>query len=614
MNRYILPILMSALLTSGMGALLPGAFRIDPGTWRGATEFEPGNERSKLVFPVYDRCPWKPVDLNQLKCPVGGQVYPGLENPSTLSMPLSRPFYKDTQRYGGYLCTKYRLTTTCESNWAAVETVTHMTQHIPIQVSECLKANMDKEGVDHKDILEHPLKDCSWWTTKSVYKDHITVEDHPVKYDPYMGKYVDKLFPSGYYMGPGINCVQPSKVWIPLSSADPAECAHFQNVQGTIYFKAKTEITPEEIIKAGILWTDVTREKKFEHACSMQYCGHPGIRFQDGEFFSLIPPDNMISFTTDLLNSLPVCNPDLIIKLQDPFEEGHFSSNVGLAEIFLMKCHDTVSKLRNCEPVSQVDVSYLGQNFPGHGLAYKWVNGTLYDCMVDYIVGYLGDNNKKIILSHGGTKNHIPAGYVYTDWSQGAKGDISIGPNGMMNITGVIHIPIDTLFREYIHDELTREIGFHNVTHPDLRPIVDISPEDIEWIEQAVTAKTGEQAPGLVGYVKGHWHTWAIYVYVWIGLMGGGLVLYLLLAYPELRRFLKVTFICLFGWIYLVPKGCCYCVCCLTKKLNRSVHAAHQSDQRDTLGEDQRYTKVKFVRTYPPRGLPGGQPMITFTQ
>lgn len=586
---YWLSVLSLILLLS------PGTPEINPGGYIPSRQHvrdmkdQKKNSNIHLVFPVYDECNWAPVDYKNLRCPIGSQTFPGLENPKTFKIPISRPYYQESGTIPGYLCTKYRLSTTCESNWMAVEEVTHTTHLQDIKLTECLaKVNARTFGTD-PEFLEHPLKQCTWTKTETSTIERVVIEQHPVMYDPYRGKYVDPIFPGGAYFGTGTITNSKSKAWIPAVPDRPEACKHEQNINSIVYIPNMYEHSAVSFKEHGKIWTDITREKSFTDACVMTFCQKEGIRFPDGELFFIVKADFVDSQFIIMQNSLPTCAEETIVKLQDPFEEGHFSSSLGMAQIFLMKCHETISKLRNRDPVSQVDISYLSQSYPGHGLAYKWYEGTLTSCLVNYVVGALVDKDRKIILSHGGTKSHTPGGYVYRDWSQSTVPGTLIGPNGILNISGTLEIPFDNMFREFIHSELTQETGYHNVSHHELKPIIDSLPDDINWHEHPNNSIIPSDKPGIIGYVKGSWHTWQMYLYIWGVLMMMGGIIYIFVAYPEVWEFFKITFLCMFGWIYYVPKVFCLCCCKITsaitdrKKEQRQNPGLYRTDHEQGL-------------------------------
>ncbi|QXV86588.1 glycoprotein [Yushu rhabdovirus] len=404
-----------------------------------------------IIYPVDFSHNLLPIDPANISCPIGHlHTYPNAIHSFRVRYNRISGFSK--KKVKGKLCHKFILSTTCEENILWSKTVTYTKQNARITQNECLEAIRKTYDVAET-LVEHPPPYCAWSQENTVSLEFITVRDHPVSYDPYSGNFLDVIFPEGKTFDSAHGTIYDSGYWITTDDLNSDEFTQMETGYGLVYFP-DTWDPRELLIPEARFWSERFRERDFQRTCRLKFKGREGIRFKNGEWFELEFVEEKDQGYFVWWKNLPPCTgANTRVKVADPYENEHHTVDSLTALMFYDRCQNSLSKLRNSQVLTPLDVSYLSQTYPGMGPAYIITSTGLKTFLTTYelIQRTSMYTNETIGYTSGGKP------VKFSNWTR--RSDLIHGPNGLILRDGRLIFPAFSEMRSLIEVELTQEIS-----------------------------------------------------------------------------------------------------------------------------------------------------------
>ncbi|QIQ19248.1 glycoprotein [Leman virus] len=355
--------------------------------------------RSRTVLVPLDLGTWRPTDVDRLDCPMHGD----LSNQGTKAIELEY----HTAAWGlknsisGSLCVTAKWSITCDYRWYGSKYISTMIEYLPTTPEMCRES---KRELDRGELLapHFPTENCGWNNVLTESKEFTTLVPHSVKLDAYSLILLDNLFEGGRCQAKECPIVMHQGMWIANQEAF-GFCKELVRHRGLLFMtglkNSLGDIVRQEWNLNSVFQPEIGREKHFNGACKMSYCGNPGVRFSDREWFQLgVPSEEGIK---NVINNLKNCGEDNLIHSHDTNtdikELTEHVDEVALNAI----CLQEVRRARDTKTVSDWLLSMMSPFSEGIGFVYRINKGTL-----ESTVGFY----RKVVLEGDGTPERLGVG------------------------------------------------------------------------------------------------------------------------------------------------------------------------------------------------------------
>nr|ASM90788.1 glycoprotein [Ord River virus] len=365
---YILPGGVGGVRSSKvhiLGEIVPYTSSIDHGVLGTKWDFR-HNDGHRTVLPTHCHRTWKDVLIGNIRCPsrkvIGKE---GLYN--TYIGDVWHPHTDSGSEIKGFLCQKTRWVSTCTETWYFSTTKETQIDEIPISKDDCLAAIT---LVDSGEYIEpfFPPHVCSWASTNKNTKDFVTVHNHPVLIDIYKNQLMDPIFISGKCSDKVCKTIHKNVIWIEANDNERSDLCVASAWEFSHVF-ADIDIDHNEPGIVNDIGDSIDSElygpRSLKGACIIEICGITGIRFAHGEWWGLKTVSNKISFTHGLYHCPANSSVGFVHNIWTPSEV------VGEITYREQKCLDVMSSLLGHQKINPYELSYLIQDYPGEGPAYR---------------------------------------------------------------------------------------------------------------------------------------------------------------------------------------------------------------------------------------------------
>ncbi|UAX43325.1 glycoprotein [Bangoran virus] len=343
----------------------------------------------RIVLPTLCNDNWQGVHANSLVCPSrritgAGGLYNVLLGESW------HPHVGSGTEVNGYLCQKTTWISKCEETWYFTTYKTTRIEETDITEEECLAAIT---ALDSGQTIEpfFPPFSCSWNMINENPKDFVTVHSHPVVMDIYDNSLIDPLF-DGKCKSKVCNTKHGNLKWIEGSDKERNDICEAQHWETSyIYGDADFDEGNNFVSLGPTIDSDLYGPRDLKGACITNICGIDGIRFEHGEWWGF----HTISHLLDWTRFLRRCSNNITVG----FSHDSWGVSELIEEITYRdhRCIDIVSKLASKERISPFELSYLVQDYPGEGYAYRAFN----------VRNSRGVNTKDVYLERKVCKYHV---------------------------------------------------------------------------------------------------------------------------------------------------------------------------------------------------------------
>ncbi|AJR28318.1 glycoprotein [Parry Creek virus] len=321
----------------------------------------------RTVLPTHCHTEWKDVTHGSIKCPHRKVIgTDGIYN--TYIGDVWHPHTDSGSEIKGFLCQKTRWVSTCIETWYFSTTKETKIEEVVINPEDCLASITLMDSGEYIEPF-FPPHVCSWAATNENAKEFVTVHSHPVVVDIYKNEMIDPIFLSGKCKEKVCHTIHKNVIWIEANDNERSDICVASAWESSHVF-ADLDIEPDiraqkvEYIGESID-SEIYGPRSLKGACLIKICGIWGIRFSHGEWWGLKTLSNKISFADGLYNCGSNTSVGFIHNIWTP------SGLIGEITYRDHKCLDVVSSLLGHQKINPYELSYLIQDFPGEGPAYR---------------------------------------------------------------------------------------------------------------------------------------------------------------------------------------------------------------------------------------------------
>ncbi|ABV01363.1 virion transmembrane glycoprotein [Hapavirus wongabel] len=320
----------------------------------------------RTVLPTNCHATWNDITPSNMRCPrrkiIGKD---GLYN--TYIGDFWHPHTDKGSEVKGFICQKTKWVSTCIETWYFSTTKETQIDEVPITKEDCLAAIT---LVDSGEYIEpfFPPHVCSWASTNKNSKEFVTVHEHSVVLDIYENKLMDPIFLAGKCFDKVCKTIHRNVLWVEANDNERddfcvATAWEYSHVFADIDIDHNNNHPIYSIGKT--IDSEIYGPRDLADACIIKICGIPGIRFSHGEWWGI----------KTLSDRIPL--EDIIIKCHNGTSVGFVhniwtpSELVGEITYRDHKCLDVLSSFLGQRKINPYELSYLVQDFPGEGPAYR---------------------------------------------------------------------------------------------------------------------------------------------------------------------------------------------------------------------------------------------------
>nr|QUN00638.1 glycoprotein [Perhabdovirus perca] len=355
--------------------------------------------RSRTVLVPLDLGEWRTTEVNQLDCPMHGD----LSNQGTQAIELEyhTAAWGLKNNIAGSLCVTAKWSITCDYRWYGSKYISTVIEYLPTTPGMCREAKRTSERGELP-APHFPTENCGWNNVLTESQEFTTLVPHSVKLDAYSLILIDSMFEGGRCQAKECPTVFHQGMWIADQEAF-GFCRDLDKHRGLL-FKTGLKNSLGDIVRQewnlnSVFQPEIGREKHFKGACKMSYCGIAGVRFSDREWFQLeTPSENGIG---KVIDELPNCGEDNLIHSHDTSttlrELTEYVDEVALNAI----CLQEVRRAQDTKTVSDWLLSMMSPFSEGIGRVYRINKGTL-----ESTVGFY----RKVVVEGDGTPQRLGVG------------------------------------------------------------------------------------------------------------------------------------------------------------------------------------------------------------
>nr|ASR83121.1 glycoprotein [Vesicular stomatitis New Jersey virus] len=412
----------------------------------------------EIVFPQHTTGDWKRVPHEYNYCPTSADKN-SHGTQTGIPIELTMPKGLTTHQVDGFMCHSALWMTTCDFRWYGPKYITHSIHNEEPTDYQCLEAiKAYKDGVSFNPGF--PPQSCGYGTVTDAEAHIITVTPHSVKVDEYTGEWIDPHFIGGRCKGKICETVHNSTKWF-TSSDGESVCSQLFTLVGGTFFSDSEEITSMGLPETGI------RSNYFpyistEGICKMPFCRKPGYKLKNDLWFQITDPD--LDKTVRDLPHIKDC--DLSSSIITPGEHATDISLISDVERILdyALCQNTWSKIEAGEPITPVDLSYLGPKNPGVGPVFTIINGSLHYFTSKYLRVEL--ESPVIPRMEGRVAGTRIVRQLWDQWFP--FGEAEIGPNGVLKTKQGYKFPLHIIGTGEVDSDIKMERIVKHWEHPHI--------------------------------------------------------------------------------------------------------------------------------------------------
>ncbi|AMK09233.1 glycoprotein [Drosophila ananassae sigmavirus] len=487
----------------------------------------------EIVIPILNLTAWSIVDPFNLTCP---QMLDYNHSPSDISVPITikYPAHNEGKRkVPGFLCSCFSLTTRCTEAWTWSTEVSYHSSTIECDLMSC-KAEIEKFKAGKLDVKMYPREDCVYARTNEVEAKYIQITPHSSFMDPYNGYICDEIFLTGRTPGNKSETIYSGTLWVLDDGwAKESLCEDWTEISGKLILPNET-VEQDLLHSKGTVWAHEMPIHKLSEACSIKYCGTVGLVFPDGMWMNIEMQRDIDSRLRMFLYGGKTCEKDQMIKLPTSNHDLVYTEMNTLNAMYLMKCHECISKIRMGAQVTNYELSFLSRSYPGIGPIYRISEHGIIQAVGLY---------KKIKTDSRNGKQNIlgldkdGSSVTFKDWVTIRNVTYGIGGT-IKDRNGEIIFPSDIVTRTQVSSELMMSTHLHQIYHPlddHLRRRLNLSTPirlrhdgSTNVIQEAGKAilKTGNE---FTAWISKTWEGFRMYVYSVIGAI-------LILIYTKFKK------------------------------------------------------------------------------
>lgn len=376
-----------------------------------------GSDTVMMLFPTSPIIEWHDVSPANLICPETSVHQKMAEG---LSLPVKRPTIGKTPNLSGTLCIAMELVTTCSKGFFGGIDVSISSNPSLVSEDECRKEIASQAQGDYRSN-EHPQPVCSWMRTSSTRRSIINLKPLDVHYDPYSDTLYSSIFLGGKCQTNVCPTVFENRIWIPHESLTEF-CSSEHLIESKIILYNSTGTS-------AAFWSPDFMVLDDEVPCIMDFCGHKGLRFLSGDWVALsradIPKEEWIG---EHLYHLTDCAPNTLVNVVDPGQDFTYLSDTLLDEFVNGQCELTISKIKEGDLISRVELQTLSPRTPGFHPIYRYKPGTFQTSMTHYSWVFVRPTD---VFPYIRVTSHSNNSVSYSYWNVDNKTGIIDGPNGL---------------------------------------------------------------------------------------------------------------------------------------------------------------------------------------
>ncbi|AIS40848.1 G protein [Santa barbara virus] len=293
---------------------------------------------------------------------------------------VKRPSHPDGLFVKGYICEGLEWVLTCSETWYWSVSFTKQIKSFTPTLDECqYSVKAYESGEPITPYFPEPL--CFWNAdhTESI-KFTITTQ-HSTLFDPYRGMLDDHTMVVNTcpYNSTYCKLKDVNKIWVrddndKYRTHEICKIDTWEEFDANVYFLD----LPDNANSLDANWKnhlliegEGIGKKDLSRACRMFFCGIPGIRFPDREWWSIKIDGHNNEVEYQNLDMIPECTNNQTIGLSHP----HFKDSEEKIEVLdiikTVRCAETLSKIYASFQISPFDLSALAQEHPGIGLVFS---------------------------------------------------------------------------------------------------------------------------------------------------------------------------------------------------------------------------------------------------
>nr|BBQ04826.1 glycoprotein [Culex pseudovishnui rhabdo-like virus] len=376
-----------------------------------------GPDNLMILFPTSTNIEWHDVSPSNLICP-GASLHQKMDK--GLYLPVRRPTIGKTPNLSGTLCIAMELVTTCYKGFFGSVDVTISSNPSVISEDDCRKEIASQSQGDYRST-EHPQPSCSWMRTSSVRRSIITLNPLDVHYDPYSDTLYSSIFLGGKCQTDVCPTVFENRIWIPHESlTEFCSAEKLSESKIILYNSSDTQSS---------LWSPDFVIPDDKTPCIMDFCGHKGLRFPSGDWVALsrddIPKEEWVG---EYFYHLTDCAPHTVVNVVDSGQDFNYISETLLDEFINEQCELTISKIKEGDLISRIELQTLSPRTPGFHPVYRYQPGTFQMSMTHYSWIVIKPTD---VFPYIELFSHSNESIRYDYWTVDNKTGIIDGPNGL---------------------------------------------------------------------------------------------------------------------------------------------------------------------------------------
>ncbi|AZL49344.1 glycoprotein [Cuiaba virus] len=406
------------------------------------------HSRYVLYRPSEENLHWHPVNHSSLQCPLrGSELYPSPNAGFRASLPHSIGGIKTD----GYSCHKTEWVSECTESWYWTSDIKQYVRALPVSHRECNDIIAKKRSGDDETPF-FPAPHCQWANTIRQSKTFLKANTKKVTIDPYTSEYVDPIFVGGRCKDPPCQTIQSGVIWLPGLRESTS------HMWQEVYLRYAP---PNGNMSQLKIWGPGFPITKMESACKMTYITRKVIRFPSGMGVSVDESAFKDQKFKTWLSEMKECEPGTTLKVPNA-HESVAEHQVEIDDIvYTLRCMDIVSRFRDTNTISIMDLSFFGPDHEGMGNVYRLRNGFLEATTAHYVKCIRSARDNSALCMDDDDKTIFSPQWV----SSGVKGVYS-GFNGVYKKDGKIFDAGGHLSENMLQDMDTMRLDIQVIKHP----------------------------------------------------------------------------------------------------------------------------------------------------
>nr|QIQ19263.1 glycoprotein [Perhabdovirus trutta] len=423
--------------------------------------------QSRIAFVPLDLGTWRATSVDQLDCPMQGDLVN--QGTDAIEVQYQTAAWGLKNNVAGKLCVTAKWSITCDYRWYGSKYISTQIEYLPTTPEMCKEA---KRQLDRGELLSPHFssENCGWNNVLTESETYTTIVPHPVKLDAYSLTLIDNIFEGGKCHEEECPSLLHQGFWI----ADKNSLGLCKQLDPHIgrFFKTGLRNSMGTVVRQqwdvnSVFQPEIGREKNFNGACTMEFCGHQGLRFADREWFKI--PEQADQTLKKVFKDLPPCGTDNLVHSHDiNTDVKEITEHVHEVALHAI-CLQEVRRAKDSNTVSDWLLSMMTPFSEGAGPVYRIHNGEL-----ESTVGFY----RKVLIEGGGTTEQLGIGFDKKPikWDQFVvkTNDTRVQSmyNGNTVVNGEIHWAKNVLGSHILDEIAALEFDIPLIQHPHLDGIL----------------------------------------------------------------------------------------------------------------------------------------------